>query len=633
MKPLEKISGLILCMFFLAGAAGAQPNPYLQTPTPTSIYISWHSTDTTSTLVRYGLSSLVLDQTMHGIYQNISGKYWHTVKLTSLTPGTTYYYRCVSGNDSSDMYPFRTEPVKGTPGQHVRFAIIGDSRSKDTVATYLPTVISNLKQTLITKYGSNWFDSVNLVMHTGDIVWSGLEIARFQNEYFTPVKDLSCSVPFMVSIGNHEHESPIYFSYMKYTDFTDSSLQNTILKQRFYSFRILNCEFIGLNTNTNLISEPLQHSWLQKILAASDTDTDVALIFPYAHHPYRSSIWPNGNKDSVKTVLFDEFNNHYKVVQYSYGHAHCYEHGVWDMNQPQTGMQHDMRLFLSGGGGADLTRYKPESKNYPEIFKAIDDYCYAIVDVDVDRQSYKTEVYTLGKPELPIPNVILDSMHFRMNQPPPLKPVTYPVSSYNPVILNSSFISGPDSCMSAEVQITATPGNYTSPVIDTVRNWENYFQNTGSPYFTPINLNAGINLYSFTVPSGILNPSVMHGFRIRYRDMNLKWSEWSDEKVFTPSGIQDHDGISSADMILYQNSPNPFRDQTTLQYEVKSPQQVTFTLYDLRGEQLITLPAQELLPGSYEMKLSLSRYNLPAGVYSLRMKGKNSVEVIQLIHQ
>ncbi len=41
-----------ISMFFAMNAVWSQPNPYLQTPTPTSIYISWHSTDSSSTLVR-----------------------------------------------------------------------------------------------------------------------------------------------------------------------------------------------------------------------------------------------------------------------------------------------------------------------------------------------------------------------------------------------------------------------------------------------------------------------------------------------------------------------------------------------------------------------------------------------------
>jgi len=63
--------------------------PYLQTPSPTSIYISWHSLETSSTLVEYGTDEL-LGSTTSGTVEDISGKKWHTVQLTGLTPDTEY---------------------------------------------------------------------------------------------------------------------------------------------------------------------------------------------------------------------------------------------------------------------------------------------------------------------------------------------------------------------------------------------------------------------------------------------------------------------------------------------------------------------------------------------------------------
>ncbi|MEI7983273.1 MAG: metallophosphoesterase family protein, partial [Bacteroidota bacterium] len=306
----------------------AQVNPYLQTPTPTSIYISWHSTDISFTKVRYGLSATSLDQVKTGSFQNISGKIWHTVKLTGLTPDTRYYYRCISGADSSDVYPFRSEPLPGTAGRHVRFVIFGDSRYNDTIPSILGQLCQNVEQTLQTKYGATWYDSVNVVMHTGDIVWSGTHIARFQTEYFSLIANLSCSLPFMVAIGNHEHESAIYFDYMKYEDFTDSLVATTSYKERFYSFDIAGCRFVVLNSNDHIIGAPIQENWLNKVLTQADSDPGTSLVFPFAHHPWHTEIWTEGNRDSVNIAFYREFVKFYKVVQYSYGHAHDFELGA-----------------------------------------------------------------------------------------------------------------------------------------------------------------------------------------------------------------------------------------------------------------------------------------------------------------
>ncbi|MEI7725269.1 MAG: fibronectin type III domain-containing protein [Bacteroidota bacterium] len=623
---------LSVIWFVTAGhIAFSQPKPYLQTPTPTSIYISWHSTDTAFTQVRYGSTPSALTSLTQGSFLNNSGKIWHTVKLTGLTPATTYYYRCISGADSSLVFPFRTQPLSSAPGQHVRFVVVGDSRNNDTIPTYLPVVCENILQTLVAKYGTDWYNSVNLVMHTGDVVWSGKDINRFEPEYFIPISNLSCSVPFMVSIGNHEHESPHYFNYMKYTDFTDPEIQTTKFNQRFYSFRILNCEFLALNSNSGLVSESLQHAWLEKVLAISDTSKAVDLVFPFSHHPYRSAVWPEGDGDSVKIVFFSTFEKYSKVVQYSCGHAHCYEQGVWELTKLPANLQHDMRLLLSGGGGAELTRFGVHSKNFPEIIKAVDDYCYAIIDVDVDAKSYTAEAYTLGKPEHPIANQVFDTFHFRMNQPPPAQPSLFELNGWNPLVLNSSPISGADSCMSAEIQITLTPGDYTHPVLDTVRNIENIFENTGSPDFTPINRNAGINLYSFTVPAGKLDSNARHGFRLRYRDMNLKWSPWSQETLFFPNGIAGKPAVISGDLVLWQNHPNPFTSVTTLNYEVMSPQHIAITVTDLYGQTVCRPVDQDLNPGRYTLELPGTGRELSPGIYFLQLKGAHSTAIIRLV--
>lgn len=626
-RPVLSLIWLVLMGHF----AVAQPKPYLQTPTPTSIYISWHSTDTSFTQVRYGTSASSLTGLTQGSFLNNSGKIWHTVKLTGLTPGTTYFYRCISGADSSEVFPFRSQPSSQAPGQHVRFVVVGDSRNNDTIPTYLPVVCENILQTLTTKYGNDWYNSVNMVMHTGDVVWSGSDINRFEPEYFTPIANLSCSVPFMVSIGNHEHESPHYFNYMKYTDFTDPDIQPTRFNQRFYSFQILNCEFLALNSNSGLVSESLQRDWLEKVLNIADTSTAVDLVFPFSHHPYRSAVWPEGDGDSVKIVFFNLFEKHNKVVQYSCGHAHCYEQGVWDLTQLPTDLWHSMRLLLSGGGGAELTRFCEHSRNFPEILKAVDDYCYAIIDVDVDAKSYTAESYTLGKPEHPIANQVFDTFHFRMNQPPPAQPHPVEVADWNPLMLKSSPISGADSCMSAQIQITFTPGNYLYPVLDTTRNFENVFGNSGSPDFIPIDKNAGINLYSFTVPEGILDSSALHGFRIRYRDMNLKWSPWSEEGLFYPNGMAEKPAVATSDLLVWQNYPNPFSGGTTVNYEVRTEQLVTITVTDLSGRTVFGPVTSYLSPARYKLELSGEGKEFSPGIYFLRLKGEHSATVIRMV--
>ena len=565
-----------------------------------------------------------------GSFQNIGGKIWHTVKLTNLTPDTRYYYRCISGTDSSEVYPFRSEPLPGTPGRHIRFVVFGDSRYTDTIPSHLNEVCQAIIQTLGTKYGSAWYDSVNIVMHTGDIVYHGTTISRFQNEYFTPIANLSCSLPFMVSIGNHEHESAYYFDYMKYEDFTDPLVAATPYNERFYSFDIADCRFVILNSNEHIIGAPMQSEWLDKVLAESDTAAGIDFVFPFAHHPWHTEVWTSGNTDSVSKVFFPRFLNCTKISQYSFGHAHDFELGTITNADPQGSNLHDFRTLLTGGGGAALTRYFAGSHDYPEIQETVDDYNYTLVDVDVDNKSYIGEVYTLGKPEHPIDNQLLDAWHFRILQPPPEKPVVSSVIIDKKIILSATPMVCEDSCMSSQFQITATQGNYTAPVLNTIRNSEDIFENNGIPDFIPINQNAGIDLTSFEFPDSLLTQGTNYWCRARYKDVNLKWSPWSEEVTFLYTGINKLN-YSSENFILFQNCPNPFSTSTLIGYQLSIRGFVTIKVYNPMGAEISILVNEETPPGTYTMHFPAIASRYSAGVYYVQMKCDDFIQTRKMV--
>jgi hypothetical protein len=279
---------------------------------------------------------------------------------------------------------------------------------------------------------------------------------------------------------------------------------------------------------------------------------------------------------------------------------------------------HDFRTVLAGGGGAELTRYFSGSHDYPEIQETVDDYNYVLMDINVDDKSYIAEAYTMGKPEHPL-HQILDTWHFRMNQPAPPKPLANPVASTKPVILSASPMTGVDSCMSSWFEITKTKGNYSSPVLSKLRDREDIFENTGSPNFIPLNKNAGIDLTSLEVPDSLLTDSTMYWYRVKYRDDNLKWSPWSDEVGFNyfGFGIQD---FSSDEFNLSQNAPNPFSASTVISYQLKTRTHVSITIHNLYGVEVATLVNEEKPAGEYSVMFTVDQNCFPAGIYFVYMR-------------
>ncbi|MCX6284344.1 MAG: T9SS type A sorting domain-containing protein, partial [Bacteroidetes bacterium] len=398
---------------------------------------------------------------------------------------------------------------------------------------------------------------------------------------------------------------------------------------RFYSFDVAKCKFVVLNSNEKIIGAPIQKTWLNKVLTESDADPGTNLVFTFAHHPWHTEIWTEGNNDSVDISFYREFVKYYKMVQYSYGHAHDFEIGaIVDTNSLNT-VPHDFRTVLAGGGGAELTRYFSGSHDYQEIQETVDDYNYVIMDINVDNKSYVAEVYTLGKPEHPL-HQILDTWHFMMNQPAPDKPVVALVNTANPVILSATAMTGADSCMSSRFQITATQGSYTTTVLDKIRDREDIFENTGSPDFIPINKNAGIDLTKLEVPDSIFVLGTHYWYRARYRDDNLKWSPWSNEVGFLFTGINNVN-FNSEDFNLSQNSPNPFSVSTVISYQLKTRAFVTIKIFDQLGIEIASLVNEEKQPGNYAVNFSAVHDHYSSGIYFVQMKCDNFVQTRKMM--
>ena len=600
-------------------------NPYLQNMTGTSVYISWHHPSTTNTTVYYGTGSW-RDNKASGSYENIAGNIWHTVHLTGLKPGTKYYYRCTTGSDTSAVSTFRTKEAPGTAGTHVRFVLVGDSRT-DSVTTH--KISTTIEQQLTEDYGDNWNDSVDFLINVGDIVTNGKEISQYKPEYFLPYSNLTNKIPFYVSIGNHENESEYYYAYMKYEDLTgppydDPSSQ---YNEKFYTYRYGRCRFIALNSNGKYQGD-VQTKWLKGVLDDAEADDDIDFVFVYCHHPGHTEIWPSGNNFYIQLQIIPLLMQYSKPSMFMYGHSHDYEHGIIGLDESNSNYHQDMHIVLSGGGGAALDRWGmyANQRNYPEIFMTLDHYNYSIIDVNVDDKSYTARTYSLGHPDKPLDNVLVDTWYSKPDQPAPGKPQAFdPVLENDTLILAGSAFSGDDSLFSSQIQVTATPGDYSSPVINRQRDIMNVYGDSGAPDYTPVDRNEGVDITRLEIPPFTLENG-SYAWRVRYRDHNLKWSDWSDENTFTFTGIHDH-LPGPGDLHI---APNPVRESTKISFATLQGETVSLKIYSLDNREVTVLLSNEQLPpGSHTYTWSPG--DLPAGVYILRLITPREVSSAKII--
>ena len=492
--------------------------PFLQTPTPNSIYICWHSDGSTESKVEYGLTE-ELGQISTGSYHTFSESLiWHWVKMENLLPDTDYYYKVISDSSESSIRLFQTHHPYSDTLSHVRFAIYSDSQTYPSVHS---SVVGAMKETFEERYGTDYYQEVHLAMLSGDIVDNGYSVGQYTNMFFNPIAQVSDHLPYMTVAGNHEMEAPEFYHYLKYEDFGGTE------GEKYFSFFIGPVLFIGLNSN---VQGNTQLNWLEDLLETAQNDDAVKFIFASLHHPGQSETWPDGNTWWVQNQVIPLLASHEKVEQLSYGHTHAYERGAT--------MEGNLRIMCFGGGGGYLDRWRMYSNqvDYPEIHRSHDYHGYTVIDVDCENDSYTATAYSLGNSDVQMDNEEFDSWFRDRNASPPETPLgLYPNAGNGDIDgrLVASPYTGEIDIMSSQFQLKEAGDAWSQLIIDSKRDWENVYYDTGPPNYVPIDLNAGIDLQRYQIPEGALQSSQFYEWRIRYRDQNLLWSDWSAPVTFT----------------------------------------------------------------------------------------------------
>ena len=195
--------------------------------------------------------------------------------------------------------------------------------------------------------------------------------------------------------------------------------------------------------------------------------------------------------------------------------------------------------MLSGGAGSGLDRWGmyPNQTNYSELMISLDHYLFNIVDIDLETKTMEVYTYSLGHLDKPLDCVLVDQYHRKLLQANPETPLALSPNGetgLQPLLVASEMI-GEDTLMTSQFQLTATPSNYSSLVAESDRDWVDIYGDSGAPDYIPTDLNEGIDLKRLQVNFD-LNEGTTYAWRVRYRDHNLKWSEWSEEQTFTVSG-------------------------------------------------------------------------------------------------
>ena len=99
-----------------------------------------------------------------------------------------------------------------------------------------------------------------------------------------------------------------------------------------------------------------------------------------------------------------------------------------------------------------------------------------------------------------------------------------------------------------------------------------------------------------------------------------------------PTGVNENKEMVS-DFRLYQNYPNPFNPSTIIKYSLSANSDVSLTIYDIMGKEIVTLVNKKQNAGNYEVNFNPSKINngLSSGVYFYQLQSADQVKTHKLL--
>ena len=80
---------------------------------------------------------------------------------------------------------------------------------------------------------------------------------------------------------------------------------------------------------------------------------------------------------------------------------------------------------------------------------------------------------------------------------------------------------------------------------------------------------------------------------------------------------------------LFQNYPNPFNPTTKIKYSIPTKDYIVIKLFDILGNEVITLVNEEKFAGNYE--INFNGGNLSSGVYFYRMQAGSFISTKKFV--
>ncbi len=317
---------LIFCLTTSFASAAVIKGPYLIYPgTNTEMMVLWQKDVTQGCAIEWGENTSYTDGS--AAVPEYGSDNQHKYTITSLTPGTKYYYRI----DSNDNLTGSFYAAPANDANDVKLFAYGDTRNHADVQ-------SQVTGRMITEYTEDpGYQTITLF--DGDYVDRGRNetswTSQWVNRSYSNLLDFKANMPINGARGNHENnigagdEGDLYLKYYPYP----------YVANKYWSFDYGPVHVAVLDQYTSTTNGDIntpQLTWLENDLAASNKKWKIILL----HEPgYTGGTGESAIQDDVQPLC-----EQYGVQLLIAGDTHNYNRSVVN------GITH----ITTGGGGAPL---------------------------------------------------------------------------------------------------------------------------------------------------------------------------------------------------------------------------------------------------------------------------------------
>jgi hypothetical protein len=506
-------------------AQSIEAGPYLQSATPEDIWVVWETSSGSESIVDWGTSTGLGQQTSGDASTGDGSSKIHEVQLTGLLPDTRYYYQVTTGSVVSEVYDFRTPPEPEAE-QSFRLLAMSDMQIDWSNADKFGEIVDEgVLPFLDQETGEDLPDSLGLALVPGDLVDYGWSYYQWADHFFQPAANLLSQVPVYPVMGNHEADTPYFLQYFHLPDDGTEGYE-----EHWYTTDYSNLRVIGLDSNSDYRIQA-QLDWLDLVLYETCFDEDIDFVFAQLHHPHMSELWIDGEIDFTGDVIerLEDFSTDCgKPSLHFFGHTHGYSRGQ--------SMEHEHLWVNVATAGGNIDYWGEYAQNDYSVFTVSQaEWGFVLVEVEAGEDpSFRLRRISRGNEIEAMDNEVRDDITIhRYNAlpetPQALFPIDEEVSPDCLLLQGSEFIDEDGGEHGASHwQLSSECEDFSEPLVDRWIQHENW-------YFD-VDTQAGDSLDDEELR--LLDPESEYCWRVRYRDQGLGWSDWSEPAAFS-TGISD----------------------------------------------------------------------------------------------